>query len=169
MEIRALKANRERMKRSCPVCGESESRLWFRPSSSPGPVVRCRECGFVYVNPIESTKALIQDGPELGDYPVELLCSHDISEIEGSWEEPFIRSHLSECGSKEENARRSLNQITRLVESPAKMLDIGCFCGIFLRVAQELGWDCYGVEPLVMPSIYARGKYGLNVVTDTLH
>lgn len=32
-----------------------------------------------------------------------------------------------------------------------------------------MGWDCYGIEPLVMPSIYARGKHGLNVITDTLH
>lgn len=29
--------------------------------------------------------------------------------------------------------------------------------------------DAYGVEPLVMPSIYARGTYNLKITTDTLH
>jgi 2-polyprenyl-3-methyl-5-hydroxy-6-metoxy-1,4-benzoquinol methylase len=120
------------------------------------------------VNPIETTEALIQEGPELGDYPSYLLESSNVEQIEGSWEQPIIEGHLHELAAKEANARDALAHISVLAKNTGTLLDIGCFCGVFLSVASQAGWDCYGIEPLVMPAIYARGHFGLRVVTDTL-
>jgi 2-polyprenyl-3-methyl-5-hydroxy-6-metoxy-1,4-benzoquinol methylase len=156
------------LERGCPVCQQDESCYWFRPSLSPGPVVRCKECGFVYVNPIETTEALIQQGPNLGDYHARLLESSNLDDIEGSWEQSVMDEYLRELACKEVNAKDALARIVDLAESPGTLLDIGCFCGVFLSVASRAGWDCYGVEPLVMPAVYARGHYGLRVVCDTL-
>lgn len=156
------------LERTCPVCRRNESDHWFRPPRSPGPVVKCKGCGFAYVNPIERTKALVQEGPALGDYPAHLLESSNLGDIEGSWEQPIIERYLCELPAKEANARNALAHIEDLVKNPGTLVDIGCFCGVFLSIASQAGWDCYGVEPLVMPSVYARGHFGLRVVTDTL-
>lgn len=159
----------ERIVRSCPICGPSETRIWLRPSHSPGPVVRCQGCGFAFVTPVISSKSIIFEGPELGDYPESHLRSNDLSLIEGSWEKSIITPYLAEIPAKKANARKYLDEIALIVQQPGRLMDFGCFCGVFLSEAKNLGWDCYGLEPLVMPAVYARGSFGLKVITDTLH
>lgn len=156
------------MNRLCCVCGADNYEPLYKPEHSPGPVVRCKVCDFVYVNPIETDKALITEGPVLGDRPEDLLHSADLDAIKGSWEEPIIEAYLAELRPKQVNAEEALTYINQLAGQRGKILDYGCFCGVFLSVAQAQGWDAYGIEPLVMPSIYARGKFGLKVTTDTL-
>ena len=126
-------------------------------------------CGFVYVNPIETTRALIQEGPVLGDYPPHLLESSAIEDIQGCWEQPIIEEHIRELPAKKINARDALLHINSLTRGSGRLLDFGCFCGVFLSVASQAGWDCHGIEPLVAPSIYARAALDLPVITDTLH
>ncbi len=156
------------MHRICCVCGEDRYKPLYKPSKSPGNVVQCQNCGFVYVTPIENAKSLIQKGPVLGDRPAHLLESSDVSEIEGSWEQPIIENYMREAFAKRVNAQEALMHINKLVPNYGKILDYGCFCGVFLGVAKEQGWDAYGLEPLVMPSIYARGTFGLKITTNTL-
>ena len=66
------------------------------------------------------------------------------------------------------NAQDALRHINDHNDQYGKILDLGCFCGVFLNEASQAGWECYGIEPLIMPAIYARGNYNLNVITDTL-
>jgi len=155
--------------RTCTVCGAAAGKERWRPPASPGPVVVCSVCGFVYVNPIHDVNALILDGPVLGDYPATLLESKDIALLAGSWEAPLIANHLRREAAKRMNARAALAQIAALAPDRGRLLDVGCFCGLFLDEARQAGWACTGIEPLVMPAIYARGQFGLRVVTDTLH
>ncbi len=155
-------------KRKCSVCGEDDFVYLFRPSQSPGPIVRCKKCSFVYVHPIETTQALIQEGPVLGGRPAYLLESSNLDEIDGSWEQPIIKGYLTEWSARKINAQDALRHISDLTVNHGRLLDIGCFCGLFLSVASQAGWECDGIEPLVMPAIYARGRFGLHVITDTL-
>jgi SAM-dependent methyltransferase len=166
---RQLSLNTEGVMRNCPICNQHTFEPWLRPQASPGPIVQCLGCGFIFVNPIEISKSLIQEGPVLGDYPAELLVSDDLLRIKGSWEEPIIETHLSEVIAKQANAKEYVELILDILGAPGRLLDIGSFCGVFLSIAQESEFDCYGIEPLVMPSIYARGRYDLNIITDTLH
>ncbi|MCE5199275.1 MAG: class I SAM-dependent methyltransferase [Armatimonadota bacterium] len=75
---------------------------------------------------------------------------------------------MKESEAKRRNAKQALSHIEKLTQNGGRLLDVGCFCGLFLDVAKQYGWDCTGIEPLVMPSIYARGTFGLNIITDTL-
>jgi 2-polyprenyl-3-methyl-5-hydroxy-6-metoxy-1,4-benzoquinol methylase len=156
------------MERRCCVCGQDDYTFMFQPPRSPGPIVQCKNCGFVYVNPVETTQSLIQVGPVLKDRPEYLRTSSDLNEIKGSWEEPIIEGYMKELPAKRKNAREALGHIDAIAPKRGKILDVGCFCGVFLSVAAEDGWDAYGMEPLVMPSIYARGTFGLKVTNDTL-
>jgi len=152
----------------CPVCGKNDYRYWFRPHQSPGRIVQCKECGFVLVNPIETTKALIQNGAVLGNKPTPLLTSSNIEDIKGSWEQPLIERYMHEFPAKKLNAQDVLSHINSLTRRRGSLLDVGCGCGVFLGVASTQGWNCYGIEPLVMHAIFARAKFGLRITTDTL-
>lgn len=153
--------------RLCPLCGSKEFDTIFRSRRSPGPLVKCRLCGFLFISPLEDAKALIEDGPVLSGQSSDLVSSSDLSNI-SQWEQSLIKSYMSEECAKRKNARSALERIHRLISPPGNMLDIGCFCGVFLDVAREAGWTCRGIEPLLGPSIFARGNFGLDIVTDTL-
>jgi len=153
--------------RHCVVCGKDDPKLWYRPANSPGPVVQCQNCGFVYVNPIESLKALIQEGPVLAG-EIHERVSANLNDLKGRWEEPVIQEYLQELGPRQENAREVLTRLEKYKPSRGRILDVGCFCGVFLGVAKDRGWEPQGVEPLVGPAIYARGTFGVPVINDTL-
>jgi len=48
-----------------------------------------------------------------------------------------------------------------------KLLDVGCYIGVFLEIAAKHGWEAYGIEPSQWAAEQAR-KNGLNVVHGTL-
>jgi len=104
----------------------------------------------------------------LGGRPDFLLTSSNVNDIQGSWEEPIINNYLRELPMRIINAKDALKHLNGLISYHETLLDIGCFCGVFLNTAKQAGWQCYGIEPLVMPAIYARGNYNLTVKTDTL-
>ena len=122
----------------------------------------------MYVNPIETAQALIREGPVLDGRSMSYLESSRLEDIEGSWQVNLIEEIMTELPARRINASRALSAITQLTKGPGTVLDIGCQCGVFLTVAAEHGWDCHGLEPLFAPAIYARARFGLRVVTDTL-
>lgn len=86
-------------------------------------VLKCQQCGLVYVNQIFDTKK--GTGIPEGYEATYLLAeSHFISRF-----------------------RRNIQAIEYLLPVvPGKLLDIGCGVGYFLQVAQERGWDAIGVD-----------------------
>lgn len=153
---------------ACFLCGCTETRYWFRPDRSPGPIVQCLHCGLVYVGRLEDRHALISDGPVLGRYPPEWLESSDVELLQKCWELPLIQAAENELLGKTANANHFLHLIEQYCPKRGRLLDVGAFCGIFLNTARERGWDVVGLEPLVGPSIYARGKFGIEMITDVL-
>jgi 2-polyprenyl-3-methyl-5-hydroxy-6-metoxy-1,4-benzoquinol methylase len=154
--------------RICPVCHADSSAPLWRPSKSPGPIVECKKCGFIYVNPIENGQSLILDGPVLGNRTPQQLTSSNLSDIDGTWEKPLIEKYLKEAPERRLNYQKAIKIIRKFIGPSGKLLDIGCFCGLFLNEVAKSGWECCGIEPLVSPAIYARANFGINVITDTL-
>jgi len=97
-----------------------------------------------------------------------MLTSSDLDDLVGCWEKSLIEEEEAELSAKVVNAHRALDRIEQLMPYKGTILNLGCFCGTFLHVAAERGWASYGIEPLVGLAIYARAKFGLNVITDTL-
>lgn len=48
-------------------------------------------------------------------------------------------------------------------EAPIKILDIGCAAGFFLKLAEEKGWESYGIDCSEYALAYARDKLNLQV------
>jgi len=91
--------------------------------SEHGDIVQCSECGMVYNNP--------QPDPE------ELL--HIYKEVE----DPL---YLEESKAREYTFKRSLDQLHHFIKPPGTLLDVGCYTGAFMQVAEAEGWEVSGVE-----------------------
>jgi SAM-dependent methyltransferase len=121
-------------------------------------IVRCRQCGLLYVNP------RCQEGVLQKIY-TETYYDHD-----------GIRNGLEFFGyddyvADEENIKitfaRRLQTIERYV-SNGRLLDIGCATGFFLALARAKGWDVVGTEVSQFSVRYAQEKLGLDVRLGTL-
>jgi SAM-dependent methyltransferase len=152
---------------NCSLCGFSDATLLY-PSTlseeeSPshnvealqcthlgygvhGPIVRCRHCGLVYINPRPNSSDVLDDYGEVVD---ELY----VLEREG----------------RVLTFRRHLRPLEHIVGPPngKRLLDVGCHVGVFVDVAQQRGWDAWGVEPSRWATEQARAQ-GLRVVNGTL-
>jgi 2-polyprenyl-3-methyl-5-hydroxy-6-metoxy-1,4-benzoquinol methylase len=126
----------------------------------------------VYVAILRDTRSLIFDGPVAdGNVDGPALGSDRIEDFEQAWEMQFLKAKEAEALVLRRNAMNALTTLREYVEfsaSPPRLLDFGCGWGFFLGAAKELGWDCYGLEPLPVQAAYARRTFSVKVVTDTL-
>lgn len=138
----------------CALCGKDETeRLYLgrdRAYGRPGrfPIVRCRHCGLVYINPRPDLQAIGYYYP--ADY------------------EPYKRAP--------EEARFKIQQIHQRLKLRSRclvvaklckrgqLLDVGCATGIFLAQMKRYGdWQVFGVEPNQWAARYAMDRLGLDV------
>ena len=155
------------LQRVCGVCGQSHTRTLYYPKNSPGPVVRCQNCGFVYIASFHDPSALIFDESKFHIDP-KLLISSDLSEFpQGYWEFSLLPAKLVELPALQRNAHDAVRRLEHHL-SGGNILDIGCGWGIFIDVARHSGWKSYGLEPLPGHAAYGRAKLKLEVITGTL-
>lgn len=137
----------------CAVCGADDTcsvlfhdELSLRSRSrTRWRIVRCRNCGLVYVNP------RARQDPEAGYTDDEY---------------GFARSHLADLGTDgRPHALRVLDDLGR--EPPGRLLDVGCATGEFLLEARRRGWDTFGVEMSPYAAAVARRR-GLDVRVGSL-
>lgn len=152
---------------ACPLCGALDQQALYQPRHSPGPVVRCRRCGMVYVSPRLDTHALIFDGPT-DSQSARALTSADLADVQGTWEWPLLQAKEAERPALDRNSQQPLKILAGLTGGPGRLLDFGCGGGFFLGAAKAAGWHTYGLEPLPGHAIYARARFGAQVLTDTL-
>lgn len=110
------------------------------------PIVRCKNCGLVYVNPRPTEKGLTRFYDKY--FPAES------SEL---WQQQM-------AGVFE---REGLSKIREYKDS-GRILDVGCGYGFFLKLVRDSDWESYGVEISEKTANYARQKLGLNVFRGNL-
>jgi len=140
----------------CNLCGADDAAPLFRPKHACGPVVQCKRCGLVYVNPRENAHHML---------------AHDSSRVKETWESDWFIRYLEESEWKKHNFSRTLAVIQRLRsdgERSLKLLDFGCSIGLFLSLVEDLGWQAYGIEPDAALALFAVEKFGLHVFNGTL-
>lgn len=121
-------------------------------------IVRCRQCGLLYVNP--------RYGDELlQEIYTETYYDHD--GINNGLEFFGYDNYLED----EENIKITFAKRLRTIEryaSRGRMLDIGCATGFFLDLARSRGWEVVGSEVSEFSVRYARERLGLDVRLGTL-
>jgi len=152
---------------NCNLCGSDDADLLY-PSTLPevtdhahnleafqctysgygvhGPVVKCRRCGLVYINPRPNAPDVLDD-------------------YQGVVDELYVE----EREGRVLTFQRHLRPLERIAGPPdgKRLLDVGCHIGVFVEVAQQGGWDAQGVEPSRWAAEQAQSQ-GLKVVAGTL-
>lgn len=102
-------------------------------------IAQCRDCGLVYETPREREDFVESQYTEVED-PV----------------------YEREVGGRIHTFSRLLDSLERYAQR-GRMLDVGCYTGIFLELARRRGWEEMGIEPSAWAARTAQQK-GLNVI-----
>ncbi|AXK34591.1 class I SAM-dependent methyltransferase [Streptomyces armeniacus] len=113
---------------TCHLCGETRQQPLFRPAGENWAyhVVRCPSCGFLYRNP--------NILPErLGD----LYADNYSTFLTGSYAE-----------NRQRRYRLTMDAFAPVLDDGdgRRLLDFGCGSGLFLEVAEQAGFEAYGVD-----------------------
>lgn len=119
---------------ACMLCGETRQQPLFRPRNRKQGkkdweyrVVRCPSCGFLYRNP--------NVRPErLGDL------------YTGGGYSKFLTGDYAR--NRQRRYRTTMDSLAPILEQGGgrRLLDFGCGTGLFLELAEERGFECYGVD-----------------------
>lgn len=129
----------------CNICNTDDIRLITVLNGYN--VVKCKNCGLVYVNPRPDSKMLI-----------ELYAEYH----QRGGKDADVWARLMEGNFKE-----SALLLNKIMPEKGKILDIGCGYGHFMRRMRDFGWSVYGIDPSLKVLGYARNK-GLNVFEKSI-
>jgi 2-polyprenyl-3-methyl-5-hydroxy-6-metoxy-1,4-benzoquinol methylase len=144
---------------ACDLCGAPNPERLLESHHLDGPLVRCRNCGLVYVGARRSdfTFAAGADEERSQELAAKVatleLVDHQIEDAERP-----LRIRADE---------ERLQRLLRHVETRNSLLDVGAATGTFLTVARDAFPNAVGIEPDPITSAQARDA-GLNVLTGTL-
>jgi SAM-dependent methyltransferase len=117
----------------CGLCGSARRTLSFR--DGPFSVVRCDDCGLVYVTPRLAPGALIEEVYDEGYWSSDAAKDRGYSDYRS--DAPlYLRTY-----------KKRLAVVRRHFARPGRVLDVGCAAGYFLSVMRDEGWDVTGIEP----------------------
>ena len=151
---------------ACNLCGSKDSKVLYPSTILEGStagdvehfrctssgygkhhtIVKCRNCGLVYTNPHRKASAILHN-----------------------YEEVVDQLYLEEREGRVLTFRRNLRPLEELMppDPGRRLLDVGCHIGVFLEIAQERGWEAWGVELSRWAAGEARSR-GLRVIEGTL-
>lgn len=118
----------------------------------PFRLVRCQQCGLIYLNPRPTRQ-------EMGRYypPDYEPYAQGVERTKG-----FLSSLDYYYG-----IAKRCRMITRR-KKPGRILDVGCGVGHFLNGMKRRGWQALGVEVSEEAAAYARERFGLEVFIGQL-
>ncbi|MFH1777504.1 MAG: class I SAM-dependent methyltransferase [Candidatus Omnitrophota bacterium] len=130
------------MKIICNLCGQDKYKVLEIIAAYE--VVRCEDCGLIYINPFPETKKLF---------------SHYNQEYYQPW--------LEQQSLRQKMWQQRVKKIQAL-KSTGKLLDVGCGTGIFLNTAKSQGWDVYGTEVSEYAAQRIKNTFGIEVFVGKL-
>jgi 2-polyprenyl-3-methyl-5-hydroxy-6-metoxy-1,4-benzoquinol methylase len=143
---------------SCAICHSDRSDVMFVGTDllhgigGSFSVVKCANCGFVYLNPRPS--------------PTDMLAYY----VAGY--EPHVgRIQARTSWLSSLDSQYGLEKMCRTVtkrRQPGRILDIGCATGDFLARMAHQGWSVQGIEMIGAAAAVARETYSLDVFTGSL-
>ncbi len=137
------------MERACAVCGSDRFVPFLEKDGYR--IVRCAACSFLFVHPTPDPATLRALYTDPAYFRSEGPLGYaDYAALRSFWEA---------------QARERLSVIECYVDR-GTLLDVGCAIGIFLKVAQERGWEVSGIEIAPEAAHEAERLTGCRVVSS---
>ncbi|MBI3559262.1 class I SAM-dependent methyltransferase [Candidatus Gottesmanbacteria bacterium] len=105
-----------------------------------GPIIKCADCGIIYVD--------------------ENVSQEKISAYYEMADDPL---YFAEQDAREKTFKRYLANLKKICSRKDKLLDVGTFTGLFVKVAGDAGWEAQGLEPNKWGTEYSRKHYNLDI------
>jgi 2-polyprenyl-3-methyl-5-hydroxy-6-metoxy-1,4-benzoquinol methylase len=142
----------------CNLCHADDTETLFegrdRLHGLPGafPVVQCRHCGLVYLNPRPTQEDIVEYYPESYEPHVffEQIRHSRVARLD----------YYYGLGKR----RRAIERLSQV----GRLLDMGCGSGGFLYYMREHGWEVSGQEISRSAADYARRQLGLDITLGGL-
>lgn len=109
-----------------------------------GPIVKCFECGIIYVD--------------------ETITQQQISTYYEVAKDPV---YFTEQPAREKTFGRYLRNLEEMFPKKGKLLDIGTNTGLFVKLSQNSMWIAYGLEPNKWAVDYAEKNYGVSIINKS--
>lgn len=140
----------------CNLCGANDFKVIFPSNLAMAPatveeytstgtryashhdIVKCDSCGLIYMNPRDSN-------------------------VFSLYEKVVDESYLETWNERAATFQRHL-QVLQRFKPDGRLLDMGCYAGIFIGEAQKKGYHASGIEPSRWASSYAHQRTGANIV-----
>jgi 2-polyprenyl-3-methyl-5-hydroxy-6-metoxy-1,4-benzoquinol methylase len=108
-------------------------------------IVRCVECGLVSSNPTLAPEAIV-----------------------GNYEQVVDEAYLDEERGRRELFRWFLQRVKAMPTRGSTLLEVGSNMGLFLAVAEEMGFEATGVEPSRWAVAQGRERFGVDLHQGTV-
>lgn len=147
----------------CPLCGSENISLFRKGTIDPGKInsdnfritdssygslwnfSKCRECTYVFSNPLIDEKSLIEFYSDLED-----------------------DEYSDECEGRAKNFLTIFRELEKIEIPGNLLLDIGAASGIFVNLAKERGYDAEGIEPSGYLADEAEKKFKIKLFRGTI-
>jgi len=147
----------------CPVCENPENRLLYSKEEDLAAekfsfnILRCDNCSHLFSFPLPSSRELNSTYEESKAIFLDDLkkTNKKIKKWDKGWRRFILKEYL---GYKKILSRNSLKYLCAFFMSrftsftllpfhgEGKILDVGCYNGLYLHLLKNLGWDVQGVE-----------------------
>jgi len=146
-----MKKKRNAPNGRCLLCGTSKNKLVY--DFDMRDIVRCDECGFVYVVPMPTEKNLIEN-----------IYSDYWEDYQVSVGEKDIHERLDEFL---EISRERVEFLAKFKKG-GRLLDVGCSMGFLVKAAQDAGFEAHGLDLSEKTLEEGRRRYGVNLWNGVL-
>jgi SAM-dependent methyltransferase len=129
-------------RKDCDLCRENEFEPFAEIRQLKRKIVRCRNCGLVFVNPMDKS-LLTLDFEDSEERDSKYSRIRKIAENGGRHEEDVIKQEEIVRTLHFGHRRKAIEHCLK----PGRLLDIGCGRGFFLATFVGRGVDYFGIEP----------------------
>lgn len=158
---------------NCDLCGKDNTDLFLEAESDVTKerfkIVRCTNCGLVYLNP-RPVKEIIGRYYPVGSY----YSYQDFTDKKLNYREWLKQASLEGYYNSKNIFKKFLSwllvrnfMIVVPKEKKGRLLDVGCGSGEFLNQMKNFGWEAFGVE-INQESADMGNKRGLNIFCGEL-
>ena len=179
---------------ACDLCQSDQSEVITRQrdlllaiTNDEFTIVRCRQCGLIYLNPRPSKELLGSYYPTVYYPPVQVKTRSQFQRQTKKFSARIKRWVLEDYyGYPSDGSAVWWRYVRRVLVWPdktlrevkgrhplpwrgeGKVLDVGCGAGGNLKTLQGQGWDPYGIEISDVAAAHARELVTRNIHTGTL-